>query len=182
MANIIVVFPKIEDAKNIRILLTRHGYNVIGHCNTGAKAIQYAQSTDDGIVVCGYKFGDMMYSNLHELLPPHYEMLLVASQHMLSNCDSQGIVCLSMPIKTHELVSTLEMMVQNMERRKRKQKQKQKMRSTEDRAIIDKAKALLMERNNMTEEDAHRYIQKCSMDSGTNMVETAQMVLSIMDF
>ena len=33
----------------------------------------------------------------------------------------------------------------------------------------------------LTEEEAHRYIQKCSMDSGTNMVETAQMVLSIMN-
>lgn len=31
----------------------------------------------------------------------------------------------------------------------------------------------------MTEEEAHRYMQKCSMDSGTNMIETAQMVLSL---
>ena len=37
-----------------------------------------------------------------------------------------------------------------------------------------------MERNNMTEEEAHRYIQKCSMDSGTNLVETAQMVLTLL--
>ena len=39
-----------------------------------------------------------------------------------------------------------------------------------------------MRRNHMTEEEAHRYIQKCSMDSGTNLIETAQMVLSIMNF
>ena len=32
----------------------------------------------------------------------------------------------------------------------------------------------------MTEEEAHRYIQKSSMDSGTGMTETAQMILSIM--
>ena len=32
----------------------------------------------------------------------------------------------------------------------------------------------------MTEEEAHRYLQKCSMDSGNNMLETAQMVLTIM--
>ena len=36
--------------------------------------------------------------------------------------------------------------------------------------------------NGMTEEEAHRYIQKCSMDSGTNLVETAEMVLSMMKF
>ena len=33
----------------------------------------------------------------------------------------------------------------------------------------------------MTESEAHRYIQKCSMDSGTNMVETAQMIMSLID-
>ena len=37
-----------------------------------------------------------------------------------------------------------------------------------------------MGRNHMTEEEAHRYLQKCSMDSGTHMVETAMMVLSMM--
>lgn len=38
-----------------------------------------------------------------------------------------------------------------------------------------------MARNNMSEGEAHRYLQKHSMDSGTNMVETAEMVLSIMN-
>ena len=41
-------------------------------------------------------------------------------------------------------------------------------------------KKLLMERNQMSEEEAHRYIQKSSMDTGTSIVETAQMVLSLM--
>ena len=48
------------------------------------------------------------------------------------------------------------------------------------REEIRKAKELLMTRNNMSEEEAHRYLQKSSMDSGANMVETAEMVLSIM--
>ena len=32
----------------------------------------------------------------------------------------------------------------------------------------------------MTEEEAHRYLQKSSMANGVNMIETAQMVLSIL--
>ena len=32
----------------------------------------------------------------------------------------------------------------------------------------------------MTEQEAHKYIQKISMDSGTGMAETAQMVIRIM--
>ena len=51
----------------------------------------------------------------------------------------------------------------------------------ENPELIKQAKALLMDRNHMTEADAHRYLQKCSMDSGTNMVETAQMIMSLIN-
>lgn len=54
-------------------------------------------------------------------------------------------------------------------------------RSDAGRKDILEAKQLLMERNHMTEEEAHRYLQKTSMDSGTNLVETAQMLLTLMD-
>ena len=43
--------------------------------------------------------------------------------------------------------------------------------------IIDEAKAMLMERNGMSEPEAFRYIQKNSMDFGRTMVESAQMIL-----
>ncbi len=35
-----------------------------------------------------------------------------------------------------------------------------------------------MERNHLSEEEAHKYIQKLSMDSGNNLVETAEMILA----
>ena len=44
---------------------------------------------------------------------------------------------------------------------------------------MKQAKDMLMERNNMSEEEAHKYLQKSSMNSGTSLVETAQMVLAI---
>ena len=61
MVNIIVVFPKLEDAKNIRNLLARNGYSVIGVCCTGAQVLQITDNLEDGIVICGYRFNDMMY-------------------------------------------------------------------------------------------------------------------------
>ena len=44
MTSIIVVFPKPEDAKNIRNLLVRHGFEVAAVCTAGSQAIQYAES------------------------------------------------------------------------------------------------------------------------------------------
>ena len=37
-----------------------------------------------------------------------------------------------------------------------------------------------MAKKQISEEEAHRYIQKNSMDSGRGLVETAQMVLRMM--
>ena len=69
------------------------------------------------------------------------------------------------------------MMLMQLERRIRKERSKPKKRNQEEQEYIDRAKKILMERNNMTEPEAFRYIQKCSMDSSTNMVETAQMII-----
>ena len=42
MIGIIVVFPKKENAINIRNLLVRNGVNVTGVATTGAQAMHYA--------------------------------------------------------------------------------------------------------------------------------------------
>ena len=64
MSNIIVVFPKRENAVNIRNSLVRAGIEVSAVSLTGAKALQYADNWSDGIVVCGYRFQDMQYTDL----------------------------------------------------------------------------------------------------------------------
>lgn len=180
MLSIIIAFPKIDDANNIKNALIRNGFEVNATCTTGAQVVSIANELDDGIVICGYRFSDMHYSELNNYLPKGFEMLLIASATKLEECTDNNIVCLSMPIKMHDLLNTLQMMSYNYVRRKKKEKDKPKHRSEEDKAVIAKAKLVLMERNNMTEDEAHRYIQKNSMDSGTNMVEMAEMILSLM--
>ena len=180
MTNIIVALPKLDDAKGIKNVLVRNGFPVAGVCTTGAQAISHMDGLNDGIVICSYKLADMVYSELQECLPPGFEMLLIASDHLLSQCEGRGIVCLSMPLKVHDLISTVAMMSEGIVRRRRKARLKPKVRSADEEASIKEAKELLMDRNHMTEEEAHRYLQKCSMDSGTNLVEMALMVLSMM--
>lgn len=180
MTSVIVVLPKMEDANNIKHLLVRCGISVSGVCTAGAQAISMADGFNDGILICGYKMTDMIYTQLYEDMPHSFEMLLIASQQMIGGgMVENGIMCLTMPLKAHDLINTVNMMIQNMERRRRKSRSKPRERKPEETAIIKEAKEVLMNRNHMSEEEAHKYIQKCSMDSGTNMVETAQMVLTM---
>ena len=181
MINVIVLFSKIEEARNIRNLLVRNGFNVCAVCTTGYQAIEEAENLASGIIVCGAQYADMMVNELKEELPDGFEMLLIASAKFLEEGGVEGVVSLSLPLRLGELLATLEMMVDEAGRRKKKARLTPKVRSREDKAILDQAKGVLMERNHMSEEEAHRYIQKRSMDNGTNLIETAQMILALMD-
>lgn len=180
MVNIIVVLPKPEDARSIRNVLMKNGFQVHGICTTGSQALSKLDELNAGLVICCHRLSDMMYSELHACLPKGFEMLLLASRDVLHECAGNDIMCLPMPFKVFDLINTVDMMCQAIERRRRKAGQKPRERSGEEEALIAEAKALLMNRNHMSEDEAHRYLQKCSMDSGTNLVETAQMVLVMM--
>ena len=180
MLSIIITFPRMEDAVSIKNMLIRSGYDVDAVCTMGAQAISYANELDGGIVISGYRMKDMHYSEIHDYLPKGFEMLLIASAQKLEDCTDNDIVCLSMPIRIRDLLDTVQMMTRSFQKRKKAQRLVQRGRSDEQKEIIRKAKIVLMDRNNMTEEEAHRYIQKCSMDSGTNMVEMSEMILSML--
>ena len=186
MNSIIVVLPKPEDGKSIRNLLSRHGYDVTAVCTQGSQVLNYIDMMNDGIIISGYKFSDMYYFDLKNSLPEGFDMLLLASQRVCSECGDRDIVCVSMPLKVHDLIATLSMMCEaqiwlkkNQTRRRKKLRAKPKQRSEAEKKVLWEAKSILMERNHMTEEEAHRYIQKCSMDSGTSLTETAEMVISM---
>ncbi|MCD8022173.1 MAG: ANTAR domain-containing protein [Lachnospiraceae bacterium] len=179
-SNIIIVFPKPEDAKNVRNLLIRSGYQVRAVCTTGSQALSAADRLGSGVIVCGYKFADMIYSELYEDMPSSFGMLLVASGRVASEGIKEGVLCVTMPFRVNDLLDSLDTVITQLERRRRRKRAMAPQRSDDDKKIIAEAKALLMERNKMTEEEAHRYLQKTSMDSGTNMVETAQMLFALL--
>ena len=54
-------------------------------------------------------------------------------------------------------------------------------RSEEDRAIIWHAKELLMYRYAMTEPQAHRRLQRMSMDTTIPMVDIARQIIAALD-
>ena len=180
MSNIVIAFPKKEVAQNIRKILSQSGYSVQAVCSTGAQALASVNKLENGILICGSRFIDMMYMEIHDYLPPEFQMLLIASPTSIQEREVENLVCLELPMKVHELLQTLEMMEGQIHRRRKRLRNIPRQRSEEDRQMIEQAKALLMDRNKFSEEEAHRYIQKRSMENGTGLVEVAQMILSLM--
>lgn len=179
MNNIIVAFPKEDVARNIKKILAQSGYPVVSVCTTGAQALASVNNLETGIIVCGYRFVDMMYTEVYEYLPKGFQMLLIASPTNVIDNSVENLISLLLPLKVHELMQTVEMMDGYITRYKKRQKKKPKIRSEAELEIIDRAKRRLMERNGLSEEEAHRYIQKRSMEDGTGLVEISEMILSL---
>lgn len=179
--NIIVVFPNMEHAKSVRSILLKNGYTVDAVCCSGAQALRAANDLDGGIIICTCRLTDMVYGELYEYLAPRFAMLLIGSNSQIQERETEDIVALGTPLKVHELLQTVAMMAEISMRKKKKRKQRPKPRSAWENRLIHQAKLLLMERNHFSEEEAHRYLQKRSMENGSGLAETAQMVLSLMD-
>ncbi len=181
MISIIVAFPKQQDAMNIRHILLRGGYDAVSVCTSGAMVLQAIDQNigSDGIVITSFRLKDMMYNELSEYLPKTYQMVILSGQTHLCEIDNKDIIKMMMPIKPVELLNKINALTQMMIKRRKKRRQKPKLRSEMDQKTLGRAKELLIRTKGMDEDEAHRYIQKTSMDNGTNMVETAQMLLDI---
>lgn len=175
MSAVVIVLPKLENAKKIKKILTDHGFEQVFACSAASSALQEISGHSCGLVISSYRLRDMYYRELADCLPKGFELVLLGSANVVSQAES-GILSLTVPLKVYDLVNTVGMILKGLEKRAKKGKK----RTEREENYIRNAKFLLMDRNHLTEEEAYRYIQKTSMDNGTNMVETAQMILTLM--
>ncbi|MBR1857162.1 MAG: ANTAR domain-containing protein [Oribacterium sp.] len=178
--NIVVAFARSKDIQNFKSILKRGGYDSVSAYTSGVQALSAMDDLGSGVIICGYRLSDMLYSDLLHDLPPYFKMLLIASKgYAPTENMGDNLIYLESPFQVSNLFSTISIMSDGIRSLRKKAKERRKHRSEEEIRTIDKAKALLMERHHMTEPEAHKYLQKCSMDSGTNMLEAAEMIISL---
>ncbi len=179
-SSIVIALPQLSDAKKVRLLLEKRGLAVAGAVCTGAGALSLMSTLAGGILVCGYHLQDMYYRDVLEDQPQGFEMILVASLKVVGEAPS-GLACLTLPIRPGELAGCVEHMLEVQEKKRRRLRQSPGGRTEKEKEDIARAKALLAQKKGYTEEEAHRYLQKRSMETGSSLVETAQMVLMLWD-
>ncbi len=178
--NIIVAFAKPKDIQIFKSILSRGGYEGVVTASSGVQALSAMDDLGSGVIICGYRLTDMLYSELLHDLPPYFKMLMIASADRAPSEETpDNFIYLKTPLQSEDFFSTLNMMLEGVSSLRKKAKKRRMERSAEDRKTIERAKEILMERHHMTEPEAHKYLQKCSMDSGTDLLETAEMVISL---
>ncbi|MDO4615858.1 MAG: ANTAR domain-containing protein [Lachnospiraceae bacterium] len=174
MSYIVIAMPRREDALRLRQIITRTGlWEEIVTCSLGNEVIQAAEEKDVSLVITVRKLKDMEVEELASCLPSRIPMILMMKDPE-SMSFSTGIVPLELPFRTEKLILLLRKLLPDSRPARQSRKPR---RSPGEQKIIDDAKALLMEKKDLSEPDAFRYIQKNSMDTGRTMVEAAHMIL-----
>ena len=107
MSSIIIVLPKLEDAKHVKDILARRGLTAAALCTTASMALSQVHQLDSGVVICSYRIRDMHYTQLAEYLPDYFDMLLLASTSELESAP-HDMVTLTYPIRPNDLASTVD--------------------------------------------------------------------------
>jgi response regulator NasT len=174
MDKIIVAFENDNNRARICDMLEASGIAVRVSCRSGSEAIRAVRKHSGGVVICGYKLPEMTVSDLAYDLGGQAMILAIASAQQLALCHNENVFKLPTPFSKGDLISSVRMLLQMEEKSIRFTPPR---RTDKETADINKAKELLMSRNSMTEQEAHRFIQRRSMDTGAKAAETARLII-----
>lgn len=179
MGTIIVAMPKTENSNRLCTIINKAGLREnVEICRTAAEILRISNARDSGVIICTKQVFEMNYLELASYIPNYFGMVIL-TKDMGLEVTSERMLKVMMPLSPRELIDTIQMVLNLIGRKPRKKKDIPPRRSAAEQKIVDQAKNLLIERNGMKEPEAFRYIQKCSMDTGRNMVESAQMILML---
>lgn len=175
MEKVIVAFEKEKNALHIKDLIEAAALAGVQLCRSGMEVRRLVDREDYSVVVCGYKLTDGSAEALFEDLPPDTAMLMIATQPQLDLCGAEGIFKLPAPIRREELLREVHMLLQLSHRA---QRFVSVQRDTAEAGLIQQAKAHLMAVHRIDEGEAHRLLQKKSMDRGCKLAEMARLILA----
>ena len=177
--DVIVALSNEEAALKLKSILINNGYNVMAICTYGNELLRAVSQFCPSIVISGYKFKDMTLLNIYENIGDEYSFLAIVNEPYKSFVqDETDIFCISSPINNNLLINSLDMICQSQRRVKKLRDKVAYLESKlSERKIIEKAKGIIMNKTNFSENDAFRYIQKNSMNTGMKMVDYSKKII-----
>lgn len=175
MDRIIVAFSGEETRRRILLLLAQEGFEGVP-CAGGAEVLRTVRRLGGGVVICGFYLSDMTADTLAADLRGLALVLIIAKAAYLELCGGENLFKLAAPVSRPEFASTLRLMLDRTPTPRPAPR-----RNEADQALIRRAKALLMDVNRMSEEEAHRFLRRRAMDAGIKLEEAARRIVEDYD-
>lgn len=170
MAKIIVAFGEERQRAQIAGALEESGIGVFRRCATGGEALRTLNVCHDGVVICGARLPDRTADELAADMGEAALMLVVGKPDRLAFCERRELFRLPAPFSRGELASAVRMLEQLHAMRMPR-------RNVDEKALVEEAKRILMDARGLTEAQAHRALQRASMNLGMRMSDSARRIV-----
>ena len=170
MARIIIVSTSEKSRLQLSGLLASSGYGVFRVCASASELRRTLTACEDGIVIVAGSVPECSPDDLVGDFGDGFHVLLVGRPDALNACESPRVFKLAYPCAGSAVIGAVEMLSQlhamGLPRR-----------AGEDRALIDRAKLILMRRQGISEPEAHRQMQLYAMRHSMRMTDYARALL-----
>ena len=174
LGHIILAFSKDATADKIRRMLEQSGFSVFAQVHSAADTLRLVNGLDGALVITCFKLPDATVNDLFADLPRSAGLIALLSPEQQGFITDGEIFVLPLPTSAVRLCGAVDLMLGGWQKKSRR---KPKRRSEDDKLAIGRAKQMLMEQNGFTEEQAYRFLQKKSMDTGEGLAKTARMLI-----
>ncbi|MDA3846157.1 MAG: ANTAR domain-containing protein [Vallitaleaceae bacterium] len=172
--------------KQLTKFLIENGLSVVGETLDGYELLRRAHTVYPDIVLVDYNMKGLSGHQIAEILVSEKLCPVVA---LISSAEVSYFVNLNLeptfvplvkPINKQSLMNTINLLVKTSKSISQLESRVTELTSSQDTTkVINSAKKLLMENMELTESEAHRRIQKQSMDKGIAKIKVAQMIIAL---
>ena len=177
-----------EDESIVRMdlleMLTNLGYLVVGEAADGRSAVNLTRELKPDLVIMDIKMPDMNGIEAakiltEERLAPVVLLTAFSQKDLVEQAREAGVVAyIVKPFRESDLGPAIEIALARFKELTTLEKEVENLtEALETRKLVDRAKGLLMDKQNLTEAEAFRKIQKMSMNTRRPMKEIAEAVI-----
>lgn len=169
---------------DLREMLTNLGYLVVGEAGDGRSAVNQARELRPDVVIMDIKMPDMDGIEAariltQERIAPVVLLTAFSQRDLVERAKEAGVVgYLVKPFRESDLGPAIEVALARFSEFRTLEKEIADLKETlETRKVVDRAKGILMDTQNLSESEAFRKIQKMSMNTRKPMKEIAEAII-----
>lgn len=170
--------------KNLKKMLIKNGYGVIGEAEEGFAAMKYVRGLQPDLAILdsglpGQEVLDLTRISAEDGLPPIILMAPNSNKHILQKTRDGWVFGLIIkPVEEEQLVAAIEVAITTHQKVMTLEKELDQVKyQLKARKTIEKAKGILMREKGLSEEQAFKWLRQQSMDRRKPMEAVAEIIV-----
>ncbi len=182
--NILIAEDEYIVLMGLRESLENLGYNVIAQATNGKQAVEYALEYKPDLLIIDINMPildgiEAIRKINNKISVPSIIITGYSKKELIKRANDAGVFYyLVKPVDEIELKPAIQIVMSRFEEYKDLKKQlKDKETALETRKLVERAKGIIMDKNNMKEKDAMKYLQKLSSSKNKKIFEIAKDII-----